>query len=159
MGNPETRACMDTQETKYEKLGVHLYAFKNYTKANCLLECRAAAMLQKCKCLIYFFPFLPRAFIKQYIPEYNSSKDIICDSEQLKCLAENSASMSALSEGGQGDMVEGLDCDCPDNCNDVIYSQEISTGPFKDTNHMFWKNAIGRCYTPCQSSNKQFNEE
>ena len=137
--DPETRACMDTSETKYEKLGVHLYAFKNYTKANCLLECRAAAMLQKCKCLIYFFPFLPRAFIKQYIPEYTSSKDIICDSEQLKCLAEHSgnalfrvssnnnefytASMSALSEGGQGDMVEGLDCDCPDNCNDVIYSQ------------------------------------
>ena len=36
------------------------------------------------------------------------------------------ASMSALSEGGQGDaydMVEGLDCNCPDNCNEVIYSQ------------------------------------
>ena len=34
--------------------------------------------------------------------------------------------MSALSEGGQGDaydMVEGLDCNCPDNCNEVIYSQ------------------------------------
>ena len=88
--NPETRACMDTTETKYEKLKVDLYAFKNYTKANCLLECRAAAMLKKCHCLIYFFPFLPRAFIKQFMPDYTSSKDIICDSEQLKCLANNS---------------------------------------------------------------------
>ena len=31
--------------------------------------------------------------------------------------------MNSLSEGGQEDMMEGLDCNCPDNCNDVIYSQ------------------------------------
>ena len=87
---PEDRSCLDESETKYEPLGVDLYAFQNYTKSNCLLECRAAAMLKTCKCLIYFFPELPRAFIKQYMPEYNSSKDIICNSDQLKCLAENS---------------------------------------------------------------------
>ena len=94
--SPEDRNCLDNPETKYDNLGVDLYAFKNYTKSNCLLECRAAAMLRTCKSLIYFFPHLPYAFIKQYMPEYNSSKDIICNSDQLKCLAKNSGNVKLL---------------------------------------------------------------
>ena len=84
--------------------------------------------------------------------------------------------MSALSEGGGGGnkgMVDGLDCNCPDNCDEVIYSQvfhfhtkkfarflfqEISTGPFHDTNDFFWKNAIGSCYVTCPP-HKLFKKE
>ena len=39
-----------------------------------------------------------------------------------------SASFNALSNGGDIqdiEMVKGIDCNCPDNCNDVIYNQVI----------------------------------
>ena len=143
--SPKERGCLDSSEIENEQLGVHLYAFKNYTKSNCLLECRAATMLKTCNCLIYFYPWLPRTFIKKFLPHYNSSKDIMCNSDQLKCLADYSgvafviwykemrklvasASFNALSNGDDNqdtEMVKGIDCNCPDNCNDVIYNQVI----------------------------------
>ena len=136
---PEDRSCLVGSELKYENLGVELHAFKNYTKANCMLECQAAAMLKTCKCLTYSFPIMPDAFIKQYIPTYNSSHDIFCY-EDLICIAKlfgmlkhlyevllsmyfYEASMGALSEGGEG--MNGFSCNCPDNCDDVIYSQVL----------------------------------
>ena len=39
-----------------------------------------------------------------------------------------------------------------------LFIKEISTGPFQDTNHFFWKHAIGECYTPC-APHKQFKKE
>ena len=107
----EIRGCLDNSETKVEELGAELHVFRTYTKENCLLECRAAYMLKTCKCLVYYYPSLPKAFIKQNMPEYNTSKDITCNYEQLKCLSNLD--------------YEGLHCKCPDNCNDVIYSQVI----------------------------------
>ena len=113
---PKIRGCLDNSETRVEELGVKLNVFDSYTKENCLLECRAAYMLKTCKCLAYFYPSLPLAFIKQYLPEYNSSKDITCNYNQLKCLSNL-----------QYKMEEGLECKCPDNCNDIIYSQVINS--------------------------------
>ena len=112
---PKIRGCLNNSETRVEELGVELHVFHSYTKENCLLECRAAFMLKTCKCLAYFYPSLPLAFIKQYLPEYNSSKDITCNYNQLKCLSNL-----------QYKMEEGIECKCPDNCNDIIYSQVIN---------------------------------
>ena len=40
--------------------------------------------------------------------------------------------------------VTGLSCSCPDNCNEVVYTQEVSSGPFIDTNSNFFKQLTGR---------------
>jgi hypothetical protein len=52
--------------------------------------------------------------------------------------------MSALASSDGEGMVEGLDCSCPDNCDDVLYSQEVSSGPFVDTNNNFFRKLTGR---------------
>ena len=39
-----------------------------------------------------------------------------------------------------------------------IFTQEMSSGPFKDTNDFFWKNAVGQCYSQC-ASHKEFKKE
>ena len=69
-------------------MDVKLFAFKNYTKSNCLLECRAAAMLRLCECLIYFYPDLPATFIKKFLPEFNEARDAICRGPKLQCIVE-----------------------------------------------------------------------
>ena len=43
---PLDRECLSTQEPRSDAMDVQLFAFQNYTKSNCLLECRAAAMLR-----------------------------------------------------------------------------------------------------------------
>ena len=96
--NPKERACLASSETEVDQLDVHLYAFKNYTETNCLLECQAALMLRTCGCLMYYYPWLPKSFIRQFIPTYNSSKDIICDSNQLKCLGEHAGNIIRMHD-------------------------------------------------------------
>lgn len=39
-----------------------------------------------------------------------------------------------------------------------IFTQEMSSGPFQDTNDFFWKNAVGQCYSQC-ASHKEFKKE
>ena len=46
---PEVRGCLTAAEPQYPPLHVELFAFRDYTKSSCLLECRAAAMLRLCQ--------------------------------------------------------------------------------------------------------------
>jgi hypothetical protein len=64
-----------------------------------------------------------------------------CIARQVPPLA---ASMSALASSDGEGMVEGLDCSCPDNCDEVLYSQEVSSGPFVDTNNNFFRKLTGK---------------
>lgn len=87
--DPLGRDCLSSEEPKSAPMKVELFAFKNYTKSNCLLECRAAAMLRLCECLIYFYPDLPPTFIRKFLPEFMEVKDAICEGPKLQCIANN----------------------------------------------------------------------
>ena len=86
--DPLDRECLSTQEPRSDAMDVQLFAFQNYTKSNCLLECRAAAMLRLCKCLIYFYPDLPATFIRKFLPVYKEARDAICRGPKLQCIVE-----------------------------------------------------------------------
>ena len=86
--DPLDRECLSTQEPRSDAMDVQLFAFQNYTKSNCLLECRAAAMLRLCKCLIYFYPDLPATFIRKFLPVYKQARDAICRGQKLQCIVE-----------------------------------------------------------------------
>ena len=104
---PEVRGCLTAAEPQYPPLHVELFAFRDYTKSSCLLECRAAAMLRLCQvrlgphlnhalhhaslfqCLVYNYPDLPPAFVQKFHPSYSSPKDVICKPSQLQCIANH----------------------------------------------------------------------
>ena len=85
---------------------------------------------------------------------------------------------SFVSEKGD-DLEGGIYCNCPENCNDVVYSQEIiassywavlaqancfqevTSAPFRDINNYFLQNAVtGQCNAgACPISNKLVNKE
>ena len=78
----------------------------------------------------------------------------------------------------EDDLEGGIYCNCPENCNDVVYSQEsyvhilllqlrpncfqeVTSAPFRDINNYFLQNAVtGKCNTgACPISNKLVNKE
>ena len=86
--DPLDRDCLSSNEPRSASMDVELFAFQNYTKSNCLLECRAAAMLRLCKCLIYFYPDLPATFIRKFLPDFKQARDAICRGPKLQCIVE-----------------------------------------------------------------------
>ena len=75
------------------------HALQEYTKSSCLLECRARfqlahfhrlqphfpnsffhgwiyfrAMLEKCGCIVYYYPTLPEEFVRETLPEVAAAK-------------------------------------------------------------------------------------
>lgn len=122
---PETRKCLTSAEAKYENLGVELFAFRNYRKSNCELECVAGAMLTMCQCLVYNFPDLPPSFVKRFLPNITNIKDIICKPSQLQCIkTKTNILYSFLPDENQDDHGKtGIYCNCPENCDDHMYTQ------------------------------------
>ena len=123
--NPETRNCLNSGEPKNDKLGVELFAFRNYRKSNCELECIAGAMLTMCKCLVYNFPDLPPSFVKRFLPDITNVKDIICKPSQLQCIKNRTDILYSFlaKESRQDHGKTGIYCNCPENCDDQMYTQ------------------------------------
>ena len=58
--------------------GIVLEAFKNYSRPNCLLECRARVMYDKCGCLPFYYPNFSEVW----------KKDTTCNRTGLSCLSD-----------------------------------------------------------------------
>ena len=83
----------------------------------------------------------------------------------------------------EDDLEKGIFCQCPENCDDVVYSQvkhlfiykvhscvvkcysgaaqEVTSGPFRDISDYYYQNAVtGECGGgPCPITNKGINKE
>lgn len=68
-----------------------------YLQANCLLECTAAAMLQLCGCVPYFYPAFPQSFIDKNVKLSNYKNSTgFCFFENLLCLSKNRGKASLI---------------------------------------------------------------
>ncbi|XP_023338348.1 uncharacterized protein LOC111709013 isoform X2 [Eurytemora carolleeae] len=136
--SPYRRRCLMPEETDVPELNVKLEAFDTYTQANCLIECAAAAMLKLCGCVPYYFPTLPKPFIQANVKmgKYPGSSGF-CFTENLVCLGNNQGIFNAFAsldtEDGES-ANEGLTCNCPDDCDEIVYNKEVSSGKLKDNN-------------------------
>ena len=125
--------------------------FKYYSEENCLLECRAKQLLERCGCLPYYYPRLDILLqnydvshfsvvntyaIMRYFFQNNMTT---CDWDGLQCLANASdlldsirpvgMSMLASSTFGQGSLL-GAECACPPACSKTRYTSTSSTAKF-----------------------------
>eukprot|EP00094_Tigriopus_californicus_P002100 TCALIF_02024-PA protein Name:"Similar to Nach Sodium channel protein Nach (Drosophila melanogaster)" AED:0.08 eAED:0.09 QI:38/0.85/0.37/1/0.28/0.5/8/0/589 len=101
--------------------GVKMEVFQNYTRANCLLECRAHLMQKTCQCLPYYFPDFTKVW----------NKNTECDLEGLECLAKEAVRLNALNVGDKkpdrdSGLLDGASCNCPIQCEETIYNTELS---------------------------------
>ncbi|XP_023321954.1 uncharacterized protein LOC111696554 isoform X2 [Eurytemora carolleeae] len=95
-------------------------------EANCLLECTVGAMLQLCGCVPYFYPDFPKSFIEKHIKLSNYTNSTgFCFWDNLKCLSENRGYLNAFATPGTEETDQGLHCNCPDDCNQVVYSKGL----------------------------------
>ncbi|XP_023321957.1 sodium channel protein Nach isoform X2 [Eurytemora carolleeae] len=129
--SPSRRNCLFPEETQVPEMNVNLEAFKTYNKANCLLECSVAAMLQLCGCVPYFYPDFPKSFIEKHIKLSNyTNSTSFCFLDNLKCLSDTDNRgylNSYATSGSEGEGTNGLNCNCPDDCNQIVYSKETTT--------------------------------
>ena len=70
------RDCIIKNED-LEGTGIVMEAFKNYSRPNCLLECRARLMFDRCGCLPFFYPEFSRVW----------GESTTCSREGLACLS------------------------------------------------------------------------
>jgi len=121
--------------------------FNEYKKSSCLLECQATELLNKYGCLPYYMPMLPVSFIRKFKPNYGregSNDSIDCTFTQLQKMANDIAKLSALGSGSNSSgLVSGLSCEaCPDECESIEYSAQISYADFRDPGNFFFKNLL-----------------
>lgn len=112
--------------------GVKMQVFQNYTRANCLLECRAHLMQNTCNCLPYYFPDFTKAW----------KKNTECDLDGLKCLAREAVRLNALNVGDKkpdqaSGLLDGASCNCPIQCEETIYGTELSQVKAKQNAPLF----------------------
>ncbi|XP_023328627.1 pickpocket protein 28 isoform X2 [Eurytemora carolleeae] len=144
--SPSRRNCLLPDETQVPEMNVSLGAFKEYNKANCLLECTAAAMLQLCGCIPYYYPAFPKSFIDKNIKltTYTNSTGF-CHYDNLVCLSMHRGYFNAYATPGTEESYGinlGLNCNCPDDCNQIVYTKEMSNGVLKDNNDALYKNSL-----------------
>ena len=123
--------------------------FKTYSEENCLLECRAKSLLERCNCIPYYYPRLDLLFAAK---SGNGSKAQICDWNGLKCLSNSSGWYSSscnvsnlktcfidllyairppVSSAGKAAFEEGgADCKCPSSCSRTTYTAATSSAKF-----------------------------
>lgn len=131
--------------------------FKFYSEENCLLECRAKQLLERCGCLPYYYPRLD-ILLENYDVSHFFRENLLgnsvdthyycvifqnnmttCDWDGLQCLANASdlldsirpvgMSMLASSTFGQGSLL-GAECACPPACSKTRYTSTSSTAKF-----------------------------
>ncbi|XP_023340883.1 sodium channel protein Nach [Eurytemora carolleeae] len=152
------RSCLLENEVNVPDLNVNLNVFKSYSQANCLLECQAAATLSLCNCLMYYYPKFPKKFVAANLKQGNNSA---CTFDQLQCLVNKTGFLNAnvgkttIKYPGVQD---GIVCDCPDDCDQTMYTKEITSAPLRDNNNA-WFNKILCLKGQCTTSNQLFKKE
>jgi hypothetical protein len=73
------RQCIkiDDPPEVLEAAGIKMKSFANYTRSSCLLECRAQAIFNACKCLPYYYPNFGIVW----------KENTTCDQNGLVCLS------------------------------------------------------------------------
>jgi hypothetical protein len=74
------RSCIkqDDPPEILDEANVTMRSFQNYTRSSCLLECRAKAIYDICKCLPYYYPNFGIVW----------KKNATCDEVGLQCLID-----------------------------------------------------------------------
>ncbi len=110
--------------------GVKMEAFSNYSRPSCLLECRARHLFDECGCLPYYFP--------DFAPVWK--KNTTCTLQGLKCIGGKTKQLNALKpEAGDksSDFIEGADCNCPHDCEETVYSTDMSQADLRPDSLIF----------------------
>ena len=118
--------------------------FKYYSEENCLLECRAKQLLERCGCLPYYYPRLD-ILLENYdvslrvqsftvrIMSYFQNNMTTCDWDGLQCLANASDLLDSIRPVGVatfGQGSSGAECACPPACSKTRYTTTSSTAKF-----------------------------
>ncbi|TRY68216.1 hypothetical protein TCAL_16470 [Tigriopus californicus] len=125
----QKRQCIQHDES-LEGTGIKIETFSNYSRPSCLLECRAKILYKNCRCLPYYFPNFAKAW----------KRNTDCDLQGLQCIANSSATLSALSVDAnfqaKDDLLEGANCYCPIDCTETVYNQEMSHAKLMDSSRV-----------------------
>ena len=74
--------------------------YKEYTQENCLLECRARLLLDKCGCLPYYYPRLDLILRERtefaHLRTANNNNTSGCDWNGWNCLANSTELLDAI---------------------------------------------------------------
>lgn len=118
----EKRKCLNHDEDMTLYPDIFLEAFKNYSRKACLVECKARQVFLTCGCLPYYYPDFSNLW----------QADTTCDLNGLRCLANVSSQSKALQPSSSDDttniedLIQGTQCNCPLDCEETVYSQELS---------------------------------
>jgi amiloride-sensitive sodium channel len=129
----EKRNCLKHDEDMSEFPHIIMEAFSNYSRKACLLECQAREMFKQCGCLPYYMPDFKKIW----------KKNTNCDLAGLKCLSKSADETKALTpklaEGQAADagLISGSDCECPNDCEETLYFQEMSQADLKEDSRFF----------------------
>jgi len=122
--------------------------FKFYSEENCLLECRARHLINRCGCLPYYYPRL------DILLDFGQNNMTTCDWHGLQCLSNASdlldsvkAAMLGLSNFDQKKIRQidsvgaskGAECRCPPACRKTRYSSTFSSAKFPNKASRFYK--------------------
>ncbi|KAJ2947055.1 hypothetical protein O0L34_g16402 [Tuta absoluta] len=100
---PEERQCRFSEE-----LPENIEAYKYYSYAVCITECRIQAQLKICGCT---HPQSPSVYQNRY-----------CDIEGLRCLTKNYYKFHKLKVPGGNENDTGVECDCLPSCMEPDYN-------------------------------------
>lgn len=119
--------------------------FTDYKKSSCVFENNVEILLKDFQCLPYFMPKVPVYVIKTAIPSY-TNESIICSPEQLKRMAKKYKFYSAVNTGGKDSRFikphEYETISCPDECDSLKYTSQVSYAPFEDNGNFFYESLL-----------------
>ena len=144
----DRRGCL-LQDEDLTDTGVTMQAFSKYSRHSCLLECRARKVFADCGCLPYYFPDFSAVW----------KENTTCTLDGLKCLGGKTKKLNAVNPGQQvvsgGDsaasdeFVDGVDCDCPNDCEETVYSTDTSQADLRPDSVIFER--LKKDYKPVKS--------